>query len=147
MWRAGRLIIGYSVPRLRLTRRTGIDINPRRHARRKRDAIAPIRGHFVIVRVGEFLRRNRKHGARHAVGGIARIGDHRMMRLAARLHDLGVVDLQHREREARHLVGFAVELAAEGGQLNLFELERAIGKQTLGEGLIGLCHRVNSRRG
>src|ERR1700733_7462976 len=75
--------------RRRLTPR--VDIDPRFHARSERRFDAHISWDLVCVGMGKLGVGDLEQRARHAIFAVPRESDNRMMSLAARAHDLGIL--------------------------------------------------------
>src|SRR5580693_9531290 len=67
--------------------------------------------------------------ARHAILAHARESDDRMMRLAARAHDLGILDRNHGLAIADERVAHACQATAEGRELHVLLLQGPVGEK------------------
>ena len=77
----------------------------------------------------QFGVRNLEHRARHAIFASAREGDDRMMRLAARAHDFGIVDRHDRLPIADERVAHACQATAERRELHVLLLQGPVGEK------------------
>ena len=106
--------------RRRLRRRrlaAGVDIDPGFEARGERRLDPHVSRDLIFVGMGKFGVRDLEQCAWHAILAAPREGDDRMMRLAARAHDFGIVDPNYGPPVADERVADASKAAAESREL------------------------------